>query len=173
MIKKLLSILSIVILIGVGCENDSDDDVYNGVYVEDITISGTSLSGLTYTASESGKYRLKIKSGAINVYPGDNPTIGVYGWTTQLVIYKNRPIDRDEIENPSMNPKNWDYSLGGNDPELSEHTAEDQGIGKYVDIQMNAGYYIIIVAIDGAFCEGPLSCYIDNLGSINLEIFRE
>lgn len=148
------------------CEKDE----YNGIFIEDIVISGDSADGLTYSITENGDYRFEVKSGSIQINPYPDEIIGGSGWTTYIHIYKNGPIERSTSD--YQNLINSDYSVGGNDDNLTEEAAANQGKGKYIDIHLNTGDYLIFVVNDGGSC-GNSDCYFDNLGSLTLAVYRE
>ena len=166
--KKIIGSLVIICLslLVISCKKND----YNGIYIEDIIISGTSVNGLKYIISENGKYRFEVKSGSIQIDPYPDKVIGGSGWTTSINIYKNKPIERGTTE--FQNLINSDYTVGGNDENLTEEAAASQGKGKYIDIRLSTGDYLIFVVNDGGFC-GDSDCYWDNFGSVTLAVYRE
>jgi hypothetical protein len=166
--KKIIG--SIVILCSIIFVLSCKKDKYNGIYIEDIVISGTSVNGVQYTITENGDYRFLVKSGSIQISPYPDNIIGEFGWTTKINIYKNGPIERKTTDYQDL--INYDYTVGGNDENLTEAAAANQGKGKYVNIILNAGDYLIFVVNDGANC-GDNDCYWDNSGSVTLAVYRE
>jgi hypothetical protein len=126
--------------------------------------------GTTFTAASAGIYRFTITSGAMQIYsPESAPGQLVWwGWQTELLIYKNRPIVWSGGANAPSHPKpaDWDYTVGDATLRSSSVRAEQFGTGKYVDIPMFAGDYVILVANDSQGYFG------DNTGGVMLAITR-
>ena len=102
-----------------------------------IYVSALDETGSTFTASKDGIYRFIINSGASEVCPPsaqpDHPEW--WGWKTEILIYKNRPIEwgggPNAPEHP--NPRNWDFSVGDATLRSSSGEAEQIGRGMYID----------------------------------------
>jgi len=100
-----------------------------------------------FDASSTGKYRFTILRGAYSSWPTERETDNQ--WRTIVYIYKNRSISwgpRLEITEP-INP---DFSVGlWESPSLdSREEAEAAAKGMYVEIDLQAGEYLIFVPID-------------------------
>jgi flagellar basal body-associated protein FliL len=124
-----------------------------------IFISST-VEGTRFVVEANGTHHFIIASGSIqNCPPGadsTNPNCGT--WATRLLVYKNKSI----VWNP--NPASADYTLGIGRSSTTPGEAEKNGVGSYIDIQLNKGDYVIIVADDSRGDFG------DNGGSINVSV---
>jgi hypothetical protein len=124
--------------------------------------------GTTFTANSGGTYRFTITGGAVQVCPPeaapDHPEW--WGWKTELLIYKNRPIiwsgGAQAPEHPS--PADWDFSVGDQASQSTYEQAEQIGTGMYVDIPLQANGYIILVVNDSQ------GYFWDNSGGITLSV---
>ena len=81
-------------------------------------------------------------------------------------ISENILIELDKNKNIvwNRNPTSADYTLGIGRSSTTSGEAEKNGVGSYIDIQLNKGDYVIIVADDS---QGDFG---DNRGSINVSV---
>ena len=123
--------------------------------------------GTTFNASSNGTYRFTITGGASETSPTkaqpDHPE--TWGWQTRVLIYKNHPVD---WSGPSFGwgttPANWNFSVG--DPNFIPTFAEAEqiGKGKYVDISLLKGEYLIFLVFDS---KGD---FVDNSGGMYVQV---
>lgn len=123
--------------------------------------------GITFTANSTGTYRFTITGGASETSPTmsqpNRPE--TWGWNTRVLVYKNRPID---WSGPSFGwgttPINWNYSVGDPNFKPTSTEAERVGKGKYVDIPLLKGEYMIFLVPDS---KGD---FVDNSGGVYLQV---
>jgi PKD repeat protein len=126
------------------------------------------VEGVKFTATSTGTYRFTIIGGASEVCPPeaqpDHPEW--WGWKTEILIYKNRPIEWSggpfAPEHP--NPANWDFSVGDPSLQPTYEAAEQIGKGMFVDILLLENEYVILVVNDSK------GYFWDNSGGIHLSI---
>jgi hypothetical protein len=134
-------------------------------FIENIIVSAEDESGTQYTITASGKYRFKITSGALEVFPTTSPGAvpGYSGWKTETLIYKNKPI---EWENPtSGNPINYTARIGSDVYQSTEAEAVSAMKNSSWDAVLEKNSYVIFLANDGKGSFG------DNDGDITLSIY--
>jgi len=124
--------------------------------------------GTTFIATSTGTYRFMITGGASEVCPPeaapDHPEW--WGWKTEVLIYKNRPIDWSggpwTPEHP--NPANWDFTVGDSNLQPTYEEAEQIGKGMFVDIHLQENEYVILVVNDSK------GYFWDNSGGVYFSI---
>lgn len=126
------------------------------------------VEGTEFTASSTGTYRFTIIGGASEVCPPEaQPDYPEWwGWKTEILIYKNRPIDWSggphAPEHP--NPANWDFSVGDSSLQPTYEQAEEIGKGMFVDISLQENEYVILVVNDSK------GYFWDNSGGVYFSI---
>lgn len=112
----------------------------------DLTIPSYQEAGVRFDAPRNGTYKILFLGGAYSPYASDNGNDNK--WRTILRIYKNRDIEWGE-RFTLIEPINSDFQLGdfetGNP---SEAEAEARAKGTYINLSLNMGDYLIIVAVD-------------------------
>jgi copper(I)-binding protein len=123
--------------------------------------------GTTYTVNESGTYRFTITGGAMEITPQkaqpNHPED--WGWKTTTFIYRNKPIEFSSIQIGMGYPLvGYFYQVG--DPNLlpTAGEAEKMGQGRYIDLDLKQGEYLVFVANDS---NGGFS---DNNGGVNIQV---
>ncbi|MFH0878988.1 MAG: hypothetical protein V2A34_04680 [Lentisphaerota bacterium] len=134
-----------------GCGGESSTYVVVGT----LTVSSR-VQGVTYHPPQPGNYRFTITGGAYSFGSG--------GWSTALVIYRDRPVQTDSSHG-RPNPTNPDASVGDFELQASRELAEQIGLNKETTVGIS-GYAIFIVPDD-------FGTFNDNTGSINLLVERE
>jgi hypothetical protein len=157
-----------------------EDASYITVYATDLkgieiaSIEGEELfvsalvEGVSFTAASTGIHRFTIIGGASEVCPPEaQPNHPEWwGWKTEILIYKNRPIywSGGYLAPERPNPANWDFLVGSSDFQPTYEAAEQTGKGMFVDIALEENEYVILVVND---CTG---CFFDNSGGVYLSI---
>lgn len=131
----------------------------------DLLIPSYQESGVRFDAPRNGTYTISFIGGAYSPYANENGNDNK--WRTILQIYKNRDIEWGK-RLTFTEPINSDFHLGdfetGNPTEAE---AEARAKGTYINLTLNKGDYLIIVAVDqkGAYLfEGR------NRGNLYLQI---
>ncbi len=135
--------------------------------ISSIFVSALDESGSTFVAPKNGTYRFTISGGAyVNTPPESQPGLpDLWGYTTEVLIYKNRPISWSASCYQSyMGPGNWDYQLGSWAHYQTLQQAEATSVGQYVDILLSAGDFVIFVTTDCKSC-----CFWDNSGGVYIQ----
>jgi hypothetical protein len=122
------------------------------------------VEGVNFTAASTGIYRFTIIGGAFELCPPDHPDW--WGWKTEILIYKNRPIFWSggwyAPEHP--NPANWDFSVGSPHFQPTYEAAETTGKGMFVNIALAENEYVILVVNDSK------GHFLDNSGGVYFSI---
>jgi len=142
--------------------------------IETASIEGEELfvsalvEGVSFTAASTGIYRFTIIGGASEACPPEaQPNHPEWwGWKTEILIYKNRPIywSGGYLAPERPNPANWDFLVGSSDFQPTYEAAETTGKGMFVDIGLVENEYVILVVND---CVG---CFFDNSGGVYLSV---
>jgi hypothetical protein len=123
------------------------------------------IEGVRFNATSKAVYRFRILQGAVEGCPPesqpDHPEW--WGWQTQILVYKNRPIEWNNAW-PYSNPTNWDFSVGDPSLQPTYEGAEEIGRGMFVDIPLEENDYIILVVNDAK------DCFWDNSGGISFSV---
>lgn len=134
--------------------------------LDTIAVSSLNEQGMKFTAKYKGIFRFSIQQGAYEPSPRssqpDHPEL--WGWKTEVLIYKNQPIIWSAGPGIYHNPVNWDYLVGVQTLSPTYAEAEQNGIGKFVDIPMDKGDYLILVINDAQ------DCFWDNSGGITVNV---
>lgn len=126
------------------------------------------VEGVNFTASSTGIHRFTIIGGASEICPPESqPDFpSWWGWKTEILIYKNRPIYWSgglwAPEHP--NPADWDFSVGYPYLQSTYEAAEQTGKGMFVDIALAENEYVILVVNDSK------GYFLDNSGGVYLSI---
>jgi len=126
------------------------------------------VEGVNFTAASTGIYRFTITGGASEVCPPEQQPErpSWWGWKTQILIYKNRPIYWSGgpfgPEHPSA--ANSDFSVGYQYLLPTYEEAEIIGKGMFVDIALAENEYVILVVPDAT------GYFYDNSGGVYLSI---
>lgn len=123
--------------------------------------------GTSFNAGSTNTYRFTITAGASETSPvksqPDRPE--TWGWNTRIFIYKNKPVD---WSGPSFGwgttPANWNYSVGEQNFKPTAAEAEQIGKGKYIDISLQKGEYLIFLVPDS---KGDFG---DNSGGVYIQV---
>lgn len=132
-------------------------------------VSALDQSGVTYWAPAAGVYRFEITGGAYEGTPPesrpDQPEL--WGWYTKLLLYKNRPVDWMTYPcwQSFPGPGDWDRELGSWILYPTYEAAQLNGQGHYVEIALQAGQYVTMVANDCRDC-----CFGDNSGGVVVSV---
>jgi hypothetical protein len=131
-------------------------------------VSAVDEMGSTYVAPKDGTYRFMIIGGAYEVCPPQSEPGHPewWGWSTKLLIYKNRPISWTATCRPEYpGPGNWDFELGSWTHHDTYEQAEEDSKDKYIDLALDEGEFLTFVISDCKEC-----CFLDNSGGIYLSI---
>jgi formylglycine-generating enzyme required for sulfatase activity len=126
--------------------------------------------GDRFTATADGIYRFTIEKGAIRICPPDPNLPDCGTWNSQLMVYKNRDILWGSYENKDLRvaanlyPVRNDYGIGVNYFSTDLAVMEKVNKGRYVDIPLEKGDYLIFIPSD---CQ---SCYGDNEGGVDISV---
>ena len=133
-----------------------------------VFVSAVDEMGSTYVAPKDGTYRFMIIGGAYEVCPPQSEPGHPewWGWSTKLLIYKNRPISWTATCRPEYpGPGNWDFELGSWTHHDTYEQAEEDSKDKYIDLALDEGEFLTFVISDCKEC-----CFLDNSGGIYLSI---
>lgn len=116
-------------------------------------------NGRRFTAPQTGLYRFKITRGAYGLWPS-----GDGYWRTAVYMYKNREVQW--CGPGELGPCNPDCSVGRIELSQTFSQAEKAGIGDSVQIRLNKGEYVVMIAPDG------ITGYCGNgcQGSVHLDV---
>ena len=110
-----------------------------------ITPNCAQINGVQFTASEQGTYRFYLTSGAYGLWDSGNGH-----WRTLVNIYKNRAVIWCSYPPTGERaPCNPDFSIGATPLSQTYALAEAAGIGDFVNVDLNAGDYVMMIAPDG------------------------
>jgi len=130
-----------------------------------LVVSALAETGSRFTAETNGIHRFMITSGAIRYCPPmpQDPFCGQ--WNTGLMVFKNRVVNWEPKNNDvRLHPSRGDGIVGNEIHFNTVAEAESNGIGKYIDIRLSQGEYVILIMPD---CQG---CFPDNSGSLTIKI---
>jgi copper(I)-binding protein len=123
--------------------------------------------GTNYTVNESGTYRFTITGGAMEITPQkaqpNHPED--WGWKTTTFIYRNKPIEFSSIQIGMGYPLvGYFYQVGAPNLLPTAGEAEKMGQGRYIDLDLKQGEYLVFVANDsnGGFA--------DNNGGVTIQV---
>ena len=126
------------------------------------------VEGVYFTAAANGTYRFTITGGAFELCPPQSAPSHPdwWGWCTEIVIYKNRPIYWSGGYWAPAHPStaDWDFSVGDPHNQPTYEAAERIGKGMFVDITLAEDEYVVLVVND---CKGYFS---DNSGGIYFSV---
>lgn len=126
------------------------------------------VEGVYFTAASTGIYRFTITGGAFELCPPQSAPSHPdwWGWCTEILIYKNRPVYWSggywAPAHPS--PADWDFSMGDPYVQPTYEAAEEIGKGMFVDIALAENEYVILVVND------PKGYFLDNSGGVYFSV---
>jgi hypothetical protein len=164
LLKKALLGVSLFICLGLMTNFVSTASAQDELFVSAL------VEGAKFTADKTGTYRFTIISGASELCPPESQPEHPewWGWTTDTLVYKNRPIEW--CQNPNwpyyLNPTNWDFRVGDSSFQPTYEEAEAIGKGMFVDVPLQENDYVILVAHDSK------DCFDDNSGGVYFSIIE-
>ena len=138
---------------------------------EELFVSALDETGSTYIAPKDDIYRFTIIGGAYEHTPPESQPghPELWGWSTKLYIYKNRPISwSTPCWAGYSGPGNWDFELGSWTLYETYQQAEEASRGEYIDLSLSQGDFVTFIIQDCKEC-----CFWDNSGGVYLSISIE
>lgn len=125
-----------------------------------IIVFGNSNAGIQVQIPQSGIHRFAYRSGAYATYAVGNEPAGTKTWLTAVFIYKG---DRALWNGRIIDDTNLFLRLADMKYFSTSDEAEKAAQGQYVEMQLNQGDVLTLIAVDA------LDAYADNPGKIFIE----
>lgn len=127
-----------------------------------IRVFGNSNQGVQIQIPQSGIYRFAYRSGSYSTYPIGYVPENIRPWRTAIFIFRGDRALWDETIIRKESALLWLADMGDRD---SAEDAEEAAQSEYVEIPLNQGEMLTLIAVDG------FDAYADNPGQVVVEWF--